>query len=50
MLQMSYARGLISFEERARVLGIMRRLRLPLWHPACSPELFMKVGRALPTH
>lgn len=42
---MSYARGLITLEERNRVLGVMQRLRLPLWHPVCSPDLFMKVSQ-----
>ena len=32
-------RGLVSAEERARVIGLMRRLRLPVWHPLCEPGL-----------
>lgn len=42
-VQLAFARGLITFEERARVIGIMQRFNLPLWHPVCSVNLFMKV-------
>lgn len=40
--QMSYARGLITAEEHSRVIGIMQRFRLPMWHPVCGPDLFLK--------
>lgn len=52
--QMSYARGLITAEEQARVIGIMQRFRLPMWHPVCGPGLFLKVCtlvyRGIPFH
>ena len=44
--QMSYARGLITLEQRNRVLNIMKRFRLPLWHVVCHPSLFWKVRLA----
>lgn len=47
--QMSYARGLITLEQRNRVLNIMKRFRLPLWHVVCHPSLFWKV-RLAPAH
>ncbi len=42
--QISYARGLISREEQARVMDIMQRFRLPMWHPVCGPDLLLKVA------
>lgn len=32
-------RGLLSRQERNRIFNLMRRLRLPVWHPLCEPEL-----------
>ena len=46
-LQISYARQLITLEERNRVLGMMKRFRLPLWHSVCHTSLFWKVRSAL---
>lgn len=43
--ELAWGRGLLSDEQRGRVLGLLRCLRLPLWHEACSVKLFMKVGR-----
>ena len=43
LLQISYARGMITLAERNRVYKIMHTLMLPFWHPVCSPELFHKV-------
>ncbi len=37
-------RGLVSPRDRARVVDLMRRLRLPVWHPLCEPRL---LGEAL---
>lgn len=37
-------RGLVSRRDRERVLDVMRRLRLPIWHPLCEPGL---LGEAL---
>lgn len=37
-------RGLVSSRDRERILDVMRRLRLPVWHPLCDPEL---LGEAL---
>lgn len=42
--ELSYGRGLISAAERERILGVMVRLGLPLWHESCNLKLFMKVG------
>lgn len=41
--ELAYGRGLLTQQQRARVLGLMLALRLPLWHQACSLQLFMKV-------
>lgn len=35
------ARGLVSAEQRERVLSVMRALRLPVWHPLCAPEVLV---------
>jgi 3-dehydroquinate synthase len=43
--ELSYGRGLLSPQQRLRVLGVMRDLRLPLWHDSCSLDLLMKVSR-----
>lgn len=32
-------RGLVSSRDRERILDVMRRLRLPIWHPLCEPGL-----------
>uniref|UniRef100_A0A383V683 Uncharacterized protein n=1 Tax=Tetradesmus obliquus TaxID=3088 RepID=A0A383V683_TETOB len=40
--ELAWGRGLLSDEQRGRVLGLLRCLRLPLWHEACSVKLFMK--------
>ena len=42
-VQMSYARQLITLEQRNQVLNIMKRFRLPMWHAVCHPSLFIKV-------
>lgn len=43
-VQISYARQLITLEQRSRVFNIMQRFRLPMWHTVCHPSLFLKVG------
>jgi 3-dehydroquinate synthase len=40
--QISFARGMLTLDERNRVFRLMRSLQLPFWHPVCSPELFYK--------
>ena len=47
--QMSYARQLITLEQRDQVLNIMQRFRLPMWHAVCHPSLFIKVCPAICT-
>jgi 2-epi-5-epi-valiolone synthase len=37
-------RGLVSSPDRERILDVMRRLGLPIWHPLCEPAL---LGEAL---
>jgi 3-dehydroquinate synthetase/quercetin dioxygenase-like cupin family protein len=37
-------RGLVSSQDRERILNVMRRLRLPIWDPLCESEL---LGEAL---
>ncbi|MGH3801003.1 MAG: sedoheptulose 7-phosphate cyclase, partial [Pseudonocardiaceae bacterium] len=32
-------RGLVTSRDRERILDVMRRLRLPIWHPLCEPGL-----------
>ncbi|WP_234429872.1 sedoheptulose 7-phosphate cyclase [Streptomyces sp. AV19] len=32
-------RGLVEPSERIRVLDVMRRLGLPVWHPLCAPDV-----------
>jgi 3-dehydroquinate synthase len=41
--ELAYGRGLLSAQQRLRVLGVMRDLRLPLWHDSCNLDLLMKV-------
>ena len=48
MVQISYARQLITLEQRNRVINIMNRFRLPLWHVVCHPSLFWKVRPTAP--
>jgi 3-dehydroquinate synthetase len=38
----SFNRGLVTAAERDRVLAVMRELRLPIWHPACEPDLLYR--------
>eukprot|EP00775_Hariotina_reticulata_P007120 gene7119-7334_t len=40
--EIAVGRGLLTAEERHRVLQLMLKLRLPLWHSKCSVQLFMK--------
>jgi 3-dehydroquinate synthase len=35
----SWHRGLVSEQDRDRILDVMRALRLPTWHPECAPEV-----------
>jgi 3-dehydroquinate synthase len=44
--EIAFGRGLLTAEERCRVLQLMLKLRLPLWHRKCSVGLFMKVCKA----
>lgn len=37
-------RDLVSSHDRERIINVMRRLRLPIWHPLCKPDL---LGEAL---
>lgn len=32
-------RGLVCGRDRERIMKVMRRLRLPIWHPLCEPGL-----------
>jgi 3-dehydroquinate synthase len=41
--ELAWGRGLLSDEQRGRMLGLLRALSLPLWHDCCSVKLFMKV-------
>lgn len=41
--ELAYGRGLLSAQERLRVLGVMVDLNLPLWHEAANLDLLMKV-------
>jgi 3-dehydroquinate synthase len=36
---MAYCRGLLSEQERDRVLAVMAALELPAWHPLLDPEM-----------
>jgi 3-dehydroquinate synthetase len=42
--ELAFGRGLLTSEQRLRVLRLMRGLRLPLWHEACTLDVLMKVG------
>jgi 3-dehydroquinate synthetase len=35
-------RGLVSGQNRDRILNVMRRLRLPIWHPLCELGLLQQ--------
>jgi 3-dehydroquinate synthase len=39
---LSTQRGLISIEERDRILALMRKLRLPVYHRLCEPTVLVK--------
>lgn len=41
--ELAYGRGLLSAQQRLRVLGVMRALHLPLWHESCNLDLLVKV-------
>lgn len=41
--ELAFGRGLLSPQQRLRVLQVMRDLQLPLWHECCSLDLLMKV-------
>ena len=36
---LAHGRGLVSSLDRERVIDVMRRLRLPIWHPLLEPGL-----------
>jgi hypothetical protein len=42
--ELAYGRGLLTPQERLRVLGVMLDLQLPLWHEAAHLDLLMKVS------
>ena len=42
-MQVAYARGMISLEQRNRVYKVMHSMQLPFWHFTCNSELFYKV-------
>jgi hypothetical protein len=44
---LSAQRGLLTAGERDRVLGLMTRLGLPLWHQCCNIDLLVKVGSVM---
>ncbi|MBW4722188.1 3-dehydroquinate synthase family protein [Saccharothrix obliqua] len=44
------ARGLVSTEDRERIFGLMRRLRLPTWHPLLEPDLLEQALRETTRH
>ncbi|CAJ63281.1 2-epi-5-epi-valiolone synthase (partial match) [Frankia alni ACN14a] len=43
-------RGLISAPDRARVFNLMKRLRLPVWHPLCGTDLLAHALRETTRH
>lgn len=43
-------RGLVSRRHRERILSVMRRLRLPIWHPLCEPGLLAEALRDTTRH
>ncbi len=36
---LAHGRGLVSSRDRERIVEVMRRLRLPIWHPLLEPGL-----------
>jgi 3-dehydroquinate synthetase len=42
---LAHRRGLICSQDRDRILEVMRRLGLPIWHPLCEPELLGQAFR-----
>jgi len=36
---LAHGRGLVSRRDRERIVDVMRRLRLPIWHPLLEPGL-----------
>jgi len=44
------ARGLVSTPDRERIIGLMRRLRLPVWHPLLEPGLLEPALRETTRH
>ncbi|NEE07453.1 sedoheptulose 7-phosphate cyclase [Streptomyces sp. SID7499] len=42
---LSHRRGLLDRRDLVRILRVMHRLKLPAWHPVCTPEL-LKQGLA----
>jgi 2-epi-5-epi-valiolone synthase len=43
-------RGLVSEKDRARIFDLMRRLRLPVWHPLLEPGLLEHALRETTRH
>ena len=43
-MQIAYARGLLSLEDRNRVYKVMYSMQLPFWHFTCNAELFCKAS------
>ncbi len=43
-------RGLVARQERERIFDLMRRLRLPVWHPLLEPELLEHALRETTRH
>lgn len=44
------ARGLVSAQDRERIIGLMRRLRLPVWHPLLEAGLLEHALRETTQH
>ena len=42
--ELAHHRGFITSAQRERVLLLMRKLQLPLWHDCCNLKLFAKVS------
>lgn len=47
---MGWRRGLLDAAERDRIIAVMRRLRLPVWSPACRPDVLEKALRDTVRH
>ncbi|MGH3570027.1 MAG: 3-dehydroquinate synthase family protein, partial [Pseudonocardia sp.] len=43
-------RGLVTTHDRERIFTVMRRLRLPIWHPLCEPGLLQEALRDTVRH